>query len=423
MNDSNNFYFVAQDILSTTTSDEFADILNITIKKDRPIEYDKIVKNKNNKSQQIRDLLNCYDTLSLRPDNFIERLEAARSSAMKNIVKAIKEQIEPTTNIEPSTQSKNQSSREIDPLDTDKYRGYSVGEPTKLEKIRELQRWEFERIRQEIDVAIITATSIETDWFLEYLESYFGENSVLKFFNNDTYLIGKYAKYNAVHVQCRMGIVGAILSTFDVIDLWLPKAIFMVGIAFGKGFENQKQKYGDILISKEIILYDQEYVGDNNGKEKKAPFPTHMRCKGQLLSAANAHRGWQYKRPDGQLCKTHYGDILSGDKLINNKDFKQELLAKYHDEPIGGEMEGGGVAAAADHRGTPWLIAKAISDWGDGKKNKSHQALAAQSSASFLHSLLSEKILDGMKKPESLDKLIKRWLQEKSDEAQISESS
>ena len=70
------------------------------------------------------------------------------------------------------------------------------------------------------------------------------------------------------------------------------------------------------------------------------------------------------------------GPILPGEKLVDDAAFKAALL---HDHPqaIGGHMEGVGLAAAAVRNGVPWILVKAICDWGDGKKDAKHQPLAA----------------------------------------------
>jgi nucleoside phosphorylase len=69
---------------------------------------------------------------------------------------------------------------------------------------------------------------------------------------------------------------------------------------------------------------------------------------------------------------------LSGEKLIDDVEYNQFPQA------IGGEMEGYGVAAAADRAKVEWILAKAICDWGDGEKHKKHQPLAAGAAVSLV---------------------------------------
>ena len=54
-------------------------------------------------------------------------------------------------------------------------------------------------------------------------------------------------------------------------------------------------------------------------------------------------------------------------------------------------MEGAGLAAAAGRVGVPWILVKAICDWGDGQKHGKHQPLAAAAAVSLVHHVLSQK--------------------------------
>ena len=76
-----------------------------------------------------------------------------------------------------------------------------------------------------------------------------------------------------------------------------------------------------------------------------------------------------------------FGQILSGSKLVDDPVFRANLKARYPDA-IGGEMEGIGLVSACERHGTPWLLAKAICDWGFGKTSDA-QADAARRSVEF----------------------------------------
>jgi hypothetical protein len=81
--------------------------------------------------------------------------------------------------------------------------------------------------------------------------------------------------------------------------------------------------------------------------------------------------------------KVHFGVVLSGEKLIDNLAFRDELL-RLEPEAIGGEMEGAGLYV-------DWVLIKGICDWADGNKKlekELRQQTAASSAANFvLHSL------------------------------------
>lgn len=87
-----------------------------------------------------------------------------------------------------------------------------------------------------------------------------------------------------------------------------------------------------------------------------------------------------------------FGLLLSGDKLINNRQFRDALL-KLEPEALGGEMEGAGVYAAAQSFHTDWIIIKAICDWADGKKDehkKERRDEAARNAVAFTFHVLGK---------------------------------
>lgn len=108
--------------------------------------------------------------------------------------------------------------------------------------------------------------------------------------------------------------------------------------------------------------------------------------------------GWEFARADGTLCKCQPGPILSGEKLVDEADFKAALFHRFP-QAIGGEMEGSGLCATAIRCHVPWILVKAICDWGDGKKHKKFQPLAAAAATSLGHHVLSSPTaLHGLEK-------------------------
>ena len=88
--------------------------------------------------------------------------------------------------------------------------------------------------------------------------------------------------------------------------------------------------------------------------------------------------------------KVRFGTVLSGEKLVDNLGFR-ENLKELEPEAIGGEMEGTGVFAACHERVAHWLVVKAICDWGDGNKAEDkddRQKLAAKNAATLVFTAL-----------------------------------
>jgi nucleoside phosphorylase len=84
--------------------------------------------------------------------------------------------------------------------------------------------------------------------------------------------------------------------------------------------------------------------------------------------------------------------VLSGDKLIDNVDYRDAIIRATGGEAIGGEMEGRGIYSSAHNRKVDWIVIKAVSDWADGKKRtngkRRRQEIAATNAASFVRHVL-----------------------------------
>jgi nucleoside phosphorylase len=177
---------------------------------------------------------------------------------------------------------------------------------------------------------------------------------------------------------------GSTLATPEAIRTWQPKAIIMPGIAFGK--DPRKQKMADVLVASQIIPYEKQRVGTDKTIFRDPIPPSDATLQNRFENALD----WHFKRPDGQPCALRHGQILSGDKLVDDLKFRTFLFDNFP-EAIGGEMEGAGLAAAAGRLKVPWILVKAICDWGDGKKHGKHQPLAAAAAVSLVHHVLSQK--------------------------------
>ncbi len=190
-------------------------------------------------------------------------------------------------------------------------------------------------------------------------------------------------------VQSEMGSggpSGATLTIEEGIRLLNPSAVIMVGIAFG--ISEGKQNIGDILVSKQLIPYDLQRVGINSNNEYE------IFLRDDRPSAS--HRMLQRFRAGANYWQTpptvEFGSLLSGAKLIDNQDFRDQLL-RLAPEAIGGEMEGSGLYAAAHRKKVDWIVIKAICDWADGNKyqdKKQRQQRAAENAARFTVSVLEQ---------------------------------
>ncbi len=100
---------------------------------------------------------------------------------------------------------------------------------------------------------------------------------------------------------------------------------------------------------------------------------------------------WTYELPDGKKSSRRLGLLLSGDKLLANAKYRDELLGKF-ERAIGGDMESWGLAQACRECNVEWIAAKGICDYGDEDKayNKDErQQVAIRASVSLCVAVLT----------------------------------
>lgn len=213
------------------------------------------------------------------------------------------------------------------------------------------------------------------------------------YIGSNTYCVGRLGAMEVVLCRCRTGATDRDASTLvskDMITHFKLRAIIMPGIAFGRDVHTQR--VGNVLISDEVIPYEVERISSDERKERgRRPLASPV-----LLNRFSNVLGWRFENPQGQLCDYQVGPLLSGEKLVDNAEFKAELFERFPNA-VGGDMEGAGLAASAERERCEWIIAKGICDWGDGSKTNLHQAFAAAASTSLVEHVLSQPgVLDAI---------------------------
>lgn len=250
------------------------------------------------------------------------------------------------------------------------------------------------------DFLVLTATDRETAQVMKIIEPV-SDDILIVNNNGNKYTIGQIGQYNIIHCQCPdMGtqeIGSSTLVTSNALKDWpCIKAVFMVGIAFGMyedGVENL-QHFSDVLVSECVFPYENQKLKagcrEYRGKE-------HYANK-LMVSAMHAiSQTWSIKNLFNEDVHIEIVKILSGEKLIDDKKERNVLKADFP-EYRGGEMEGIGLAAACEQKGVPWILMKAICDFGDGNKAElkhEKQDDAARSACLALQSVLQRPDLLG----------------------------
>lgn len=229
-------------------------------------------------------------------------------------------------------------------------------------------------------VLLVTATKTETQALFDiFTELTSGVRTYLTKANYVASELGQIGKTRVLHVQCEPGSVGPSSSQAVITDAirdFSPRAIILAGIAFGAWPE--KQRLGDILVSKTVVEYEKAKVK----QDETIPRGQRIEASPKLISLFRAADAEGLGEPE----RVQVGVMLSGEKLIDSDRFVQELLAT-EPEAIGGEMEGAGLVAAAQRQGIDWIVIKAIVDWARDKKSQNsadHQINAARGAFRFV---------------------------------------
>ncbi|WP_421611836.1 hypothetical protein [Agrobacterium tumefaciens] len=233
------------------------------------------------------------------------------------------------------------------------------------------------------DYVIVVATDIERNAVFEAVRNLGGEPEP-KFGGNRAYFDCGYIHGNRVAVvKVAMGSVsvgGSISTTMQITSHLKPKHVIMVGIAFG--MDESKYPIGTVLVSRQVLGYELQRVGsDEHGEPVFVSRGSRTDASPRLVSLIETAAA-VWNNADVKI-----GLLLSGDKLVDNLDFREKLQNLAGGDAIGGEMEGIGLVVALAEKPTHWVIVKAVCDWADGNKSddkESRQVLAARNAVSLV---------------------------------------
>jgi nucleoside phosphorylase len=172
------------------------------------------------------------------------------------------------------------------------------------------------------------------------------------------------------------GSLGAMQQTVDkAIRALDPSAVIAVGIAFGA--DKGKQNIGEVLVSKQLRPYELQRTGEQIILRDDKPHATARLINHFELFAQTEK--WT-------VAKVRSGVMLSGEKLVDDVNYRDQLL-ELENEAVGGEMEGAGLYVSCQEHKVDWIVIKAICDWADGGKGyrkESRQKQAALNAANFV---------------------------------------
>src|SRR6185369_11344851 len=158
------------------------------------------------------------------------------------------------------------------------------------------------------------------------------------------------------------------------------------------GVDEGSQHIGTILVSEQLRPYELQRVGTTpNGESSIVLRDDRPHASPWLVNLFKSSAlTWQ-------KTELRFGLLLTGEKLIDNRAYREQLRAA-EPQAIGGEMEGAGLYVACQDRKVDWILVKAICDFADGQKAKDkqqRQSLAASHAAAFVrHALEFADVVD-----------------------------
>lgn len=251
-------------------------------------------------------------------------------------------------------------------------------------------------MRENIDFVIITALDIERNAILTYLPN--PERIV-----NKSRIYYKSKIYNGTNNYIEivllslpyMGNVNASIATSQAIEVWNPRYIILTGIT--GGIKKEGVHLGDLIVGEQILYYE---LGKQTDTEIIPRYQV-QHSSSELLNYAHDFQFEKYfdeikeKKPSGveSFPTVHFGTIASGEKVITNEAFGNDLK-KIFPKALGVEMEGYGAALAAfqSENRPGFLFVKSICDFADINKNDEYQLYASHIAALYTISLLKSTI-------------------------------
>lgn len=263
-----------------------------------------------------------------------------------------------------------------------------------------------------VEVVIVVATDVERESMLRHMSGTSrGQAIRLAHAGSETYYVGTCGAASVALLMCEAGTSrpgAATLAVADAIDEWSPRAVIMPGIAFGR--DATKQHVGDVLVAEHVAPYELQRVGEETTIHR-APKP---RASTTLLNRFRNASDWRFSDSTGRACVVRLGEVLSGEKLVDNAALRAKLFEAFP-SAIGGEMEGVGLFAASERRHVAWLLAKAVCDFGADKHDDDQPLAAAAAAALVAHVLADPGALDGLPRPEARTNLAATSPQQPTD--------
>ena len=204
-------------------------------------------------------------------------------------------------------------------------------------------------------------------------------------------------KYHIIHlsdslkITCHsmagdMGQLAAMNAVQCALKNFQFDGIILSGICGGI---NGEMKYGDLVVSEQIVNYELGKVKEDEHIYRWKVFQSsYMLLNGMKNFKSTKwvnHLQKTFKDRKDYQPQVHFGTVLSGNKVIASK--KEALnLTSVWDKALAVEMEASGIAQALYYANStiPFIMVKSVCDFADKNKNDDWQEYSANASAAYI---------------------------------------
>jgi nucleoside phosphorylase len=228
-------------------------------------------------------------------------------------------------------------------------------------------------------VLIVTVTDTERRAVFEALdrtpERTYAENLVV-------YDFGLFGSTQVALVQSARqgagGPGGAQATIADAVRLWRPGTVVMAGICCGLREDwTPPHRLADVVVAASVYDLDHRIRYEDRTEILGDRASPHTRLIQRLRDASI----------DFPAAAVHIGPVLSSRTLLDSRSHRDDLK-REHSRALAYEMEAQGLYAACADAEVPWIMVKAISDWGVDREEFYEPAAAARNSAAFVRHAL-----------------------------------
>lgn len=161
------------------------------------------------------------------------------------------------------------------------------------------------------------------------------------------------------------------------------KPLFVVGAGICAATSNAASPpdYCDLMIADSIVYYEPEKQMPTKAEWRPRLFPVTFpqELLRRLLPVTDFSKTLQPHPRVNNAVK--FGSFGCGERVLADQDavaqLRQRTIQSYNHDIVAIEMESGGIARACELTGTPFIVAKGVSDFGTEHKDDKWQAAAA----------------------------------------------